>query len=144
MKKAEYKRQRAVERLEAQMSLYPGATKKAGKGGGKVKDKYKGKGKAIFRYDETAHRRSAKELADEFSLEEADDDDDAAIAFPRNQPVTNLSTLNEEIIAFLKDVGKTTMSLKPMDKFSRKRVHELAEMYMLKSKSKGSGRGRFP
>jgi predicted RNA-binding protein Jag len=45
---------------------------------------------------------------------------------------------------FLTDHGKTTMTLPPMEKFSRKRVHELASCYQLKSQSKGKGRGRFP
>lgn len=117
-KKAEKKRQRELDRIEAAMSLYPASKK--GKGKGK-------KGKPRFGYDDS------------------DSDEDMG---PRRkkgiQPVTDLGSLNQEIRAFLMDLGKTTMTLPPMEKFSRKRVHELASCYSLKSQSKGKGRGRFP
>jgi hypothetical protein len=117
-KKADKKRQRELDRIEAAMSLYPASKK--GKGKGK-------KGKPRF------------------GFEDSDDDEDFT---PRRkkgiQPVTDLGSLNQEIRAFLMDLGKTTMTLPPMEKFSRKRVHELASCYSLKSQSKGKGRGRFP
>lgn len=117
-KKADKKRQRELDRLEAAMSLYPASIK--GKGKGK-------KGKARFGFDDS------------------DSDEDM---IPRRkkgiQPVTDLGSLNQEIRSFILDLGKTTMTLPPMEKFSRKRVHELASCYSLKSQSKGKGRGRFP
>jgi hypothetical protein len=57
--------------------------------------------------------------------------------------ITNMVLLDDEIQFFLRDLGKTTMSLPPMEKESRKRVHELADCYSLKSASKGAGRKRF-
>lgn len=117
-KKADKKRQRELDRIEAAMNLYPASKK--GKGKGK-------KGKPRF------------------GFEDSDEDEDMT---PRRkkgiQPVTDLGSLNQEIRGFLMDLGKTTMTLPPMEKFSRKRVHELASCYSLKSQSKGKGRGRFP
>ncbi|KAJ9094826.1 hypothetical protein QFC20_006804 [Naganishia adeliensis] len=117
-KKADKKRQRELDRLEAAMSLYPASKK--GKGKGK-------KGKPRFGFDDS------------------DSDEDMT---PRRkkgiQPVTDMGSLNQEIRSFILDLGKTTMTLPPMEKFSRKRVHELAACYSLKSQSKGKGRGRFP
>jgi hypothetical protein len=130
-KKAEYKRNRAAERLEAELSVYP-ASKKG-----------KGKGKSLKYEDMSSKPRSAREMAALFDLD-ADDDDTDFVRKRKIQPVTDLASLNEEIKMFLTDHGKTTMTLPPMEKFSRKRVHELACCYQLKSQSKGKGRGRFP
>jgi len=132
-KKAEYKRNRAAERLEAELSLYPASKK--GKG--------KGKGKGLKYEDLSSQPRSAREMSALFDLD-ADDDDTDFVRKRKFQPVTDLASLNEEIKVFLTDAGKTTMTLPPMEKFSRKRVHELATCYQLKSQSKGKGRGRFP
>lgn len=117
-KKADKKRQRELDRLEAAMSLYPASKKGKGKGR---------KGKPRFGFDDS------------------DSDEDMT---PRRkkgiQPVTDMGSLHQEIRSFILDLGKTTMTLPPMEKFSRKRVHELAACYSLKSQSKGKGRGRFP
>ncbi|EJU04333.1 hypothetical protein DACRYDRAFT_48453 [Dacryopinax primogenitus] len=48
------------------------------------------------------------------------------------------------IRVFLRDLGKTTMTLPAMDKESRRRVHLLADCFKLKSDSKGNGTNRFP
>ncbi|KAJ9125919.1 hypothetical protein QFC24_002704 [Naganishia onofrii] len=118
-KKADKKRQRELDRLEAAMSLYPASKK--GKGKGK-------KGKPRFGFDDI----------------DSDNDDMTPGRKKGIQPVTDLGSLNQEIRKFIEDSGKTTMSLPPMEKFSRKKVHELAACYSLKSQSKGKGRGRFP
>lgn len=118
-KKADKKKQRELDRLEAAMSLYPASKK--GKGKGK-------KGKPRFGFEDFDS-----------------DDEDRTLGRKRGiQPVTDLGSLNQEIRKFIRDSGKTTMTLPPMEKFSRKRVHELASCYSLKSQSKGKGRGRFP
>ncbi|KAJ9102548.1 hypothetical protein QFC21_002949 [Naganishia friedmannii] len=118
-KKADKKKQRELDRLEAAMSLYPASKK--GKGKGK-------KGKPRFGFDDV----------------DSEDDDMNPGRKRGIQPVTDLGSLNQEIRKFIRDSGKTTMTLPPMEKFSRKRVHELASCYSLKSQSKGKGRGRFP
>ncbi|KDN52404.1 hypothetical protein K437DRAFT_232250 [Tilletiaria anomala UBC 951] len=56
----------------------------------------------------------------------------------------NLNELNGQIQIFLRDTGNDTMSLPPMDKRSRAQVHMLAAAYGLKSKSRGTGKARFP
>lgn len=58
-------------------------------------------------------------------------------------PLT-LRQINTQITSFLLDNGKTTLPLPPMDKETRRKVHMLAELYDLKSKSKGKGNSRFP
>jgi predicted RNA-binding protein Jag len=44
---------------------------------------------------------------------------------------------------FVADEERTTYSLPPMDKETRKKVHMLAEAFGLVSKSRGSGHQRF-
>ena len=54
------------------------------------------------------------------------DDPDSDQEFETRQKkggVTDMAALDREIQSFLKDYGKTTMSLPPMEKESRKRVH---------------------
>jgi len=143
LKKAEKKRQRELERVEQQMSLYP-AMRKQGKS--------KGKRKEIYAIDHTAGL-SARQMAAMFDIDTDSDDDFGGGGFGRGggkkrqagrPPVTDLHSLNEEIRVFMRDLGKTTMTLPAMDKFSRKKVHEMAECYSLKSQSKGKGKARFP
>ncbi|EMD33822.1 hypothetical protein CERSUDRAFT_160116 [Gelatoporia subvermispora B] len=58
--------------------------------------------------------------------------------------VTNLVTLEQQIRRFLDDVGgRETMVLPPASKEMRKRIHELASAFNLKSQSKGSGATRY-
>jgi hypothetical protein len=139
LKKAEKKRLRELQRVEAQMSLYPGMRKQG---------KSKGKRNEIFPIDHTAGI-SARQMATMFDIDSDDSDADFGGYGNRKKragapPVTDLQSLNEEIRHFMRDLGKTTMTLPAMDKFSRKKVHEMAECYSLKSQSKGKGKARFP
>lgn len=145
-RKAEKKRQREMDRLEAAMSLYPASKK--GKAAAKKAAK---KGK--WQMDQMPSL-SAGALADMFSDMESDElESDFEADVDRHgearrrkgfRPVTDMYSLNDEIRAFIRDRGKTTMTLQPMEKFNRKMVHELAICYGLKSQSKGKGHGRFP
>ncbi|KAI0332287.1 hypothetical protein GY45DRAFT_1321065 [Cubamyces sp. BRFM 1775] len=58
--------------------------------------------------------------------------------------ITDLVSLEQQIRRFLADIGgKNTMALPPADKETRKKVHELAGAFNLKSQSKGSGQNRY-
>ncbi|KAI0661398.1 hypothetical protein C8Q70DRAFT_1052478 [Cubamyces menziesii] len=58
--------------------------------------------------------------------------------------ITDLVSLEQQIRRFLTDIGgKTTMALPPADKETRKKIHELAGAFNLKSQSKGSGQNRY-
>jgi len=58
--------------------------------------------------------------------------------------VIDMVTLELQVRRFLADIGgKATMALPPMNKESRKQVHELAIAFNLKSQSKGKGNGRY-
>lgn len=58
--------------------------------------------------------------------------------------IVDMVSLEKQIRRFIDDIGgKNNMVLPPMDKASRKQVHELAEAFNLKSKSKGNGNGRY-
>ncbi|KZP26541.1 hypothetical protein FIBSPDRAFT_928685 [Athelia psychrophila] len=58
--------------------------------------------------------------------------------------VTDMFTVEQQIRRFLENLGgKQTMVLPPMEKESRKQVHELAIAFNLKSASKGKGSGRY-
>lgn len=87
---------------------------------------------------------SASEVADMFDVS---DDDWSGIPTRGGRvallPLT-LRQINTQITTFLLDNGKTTLPLPPMDKETRRKVHMLAELYDLKSKSKGKGNSRFP
>ncbi len=50
--------------------------------------------------------------------------------------------IEKKIREFVKDISKTSLALPPMDKESRKHVHQLATSFKLKSVSKGKGDGR--
>jgi hypothetical protein len=55
-----------------------------------------------------------------------------------------MASLETQIRRFLEDIGgRTTMALPPMEKEARKRVHELAQAFGLKSQSKGKGENRY-
>jgi hypothetical protein len=67
---------------------------------------------------------------------------DPLISVPER--VVDMTTLEQQIRRFLADIGgKSTMSLPPMGKESRKQVHELAVAFNLKSASKGKGDARY-
>lgn len=55
----------------------------------------------------------------------------------------SLQQVDAQIQDFLRLPGHTTLSLPPMDKRARARVHILADAYNLTSKSRGSGAARF-
>ena len=58
--------------------------------------------------------------------------------------VVDFVSLEAQIRRFLFDIGgKDTMVLPPCDKATRKRIHELADAFNLKSQSKGKGMGRY-
>ncbi|KAI1794231.1 hypothetical protein LXA43DRAFT_166417 [Ganoderma leucocontextum] len=58
--------------------------------------------------------------------------------------IVDLVTLEQQIRRFLADIGgSNTMTLPPCDKGSRKRIHELADAFNLKSQSKGKGDERY-
>lgn len=85
------------------------------------------------RKQETRERRAAlKALAE----------DEDATAPPA--PPHSFAQINEWITRFLDDSGRTTLSLPPMRKRDRAMVHNLADAYALKSKSRGQGQSRCP
>lgn len=58
--------------------------------------------------------------------------------------IVDMVTLEKQIRRFISDTsGKNNMVLPPMNKASRKEVHELANSFNLKSQSKGKGAGRY-
>ncbi|KZT63736.1 hypothetical protein DAEQUDRAFT_770335 [Daedalea quercina L-15889] len=58
--------------------------------------------------------------------------------------VVGFVSLEAQIRRFLADIsGKGTMALPPCDKDTRKKIHELASAFNLKSESKGKGTGRY-
>ncbi|KAI0708934.1 hypothetical protein C8T65DRAFT_649427 [Cerioporus squamosus] len=58
--------------------------------------------------------------------------------------IVDLVDLEAQIRRFLQNIGgPNTMSLPPADKDTRKRVHELAVAFNLKSQSKGKGEARY-
>lgn len=67
---------------------------------------------------------------------------DPTIQLP-NQ-VVDMISLEQQIRRFLADIGgRTTMALPPMQKDARKRVHDLAMAFNLKSQSKGKNDMRY-
>ncbi|KIJ60078.1 hypothetical protein HYDPIDRAFT_117800 [Hydnomerulius pinastri MD-312] len=58
--------------------------------------------------------------------------------------VVDMESLEKQIRRFVENIdGKPTMALPPMDKASRKSIHEIAAAFGLKSQSKGKGPGRY-
>lgn len=58
--------------------------------------------------------------------------------------IVDMVTLEKQIRRFISDTsGKNNMVLPPMNKASRKEVHELANSFNLKSQSRGKGAGRY-
>lgn len=58
--------------------------------------------------------------------------------------IVDMVSLEKQIRRFISDTsGKNNMALPPMNKASRKKVHELASSFNLKSQSKGKGAGRY-
>ncbi|KZO95490.1 hypothetical protein CALVIDRAFT_156460 [Calocera viscosa TUFC12733] len=113
-KKADYKRARAHERKRQLGNPFKTAKK----------DKGKKKGKS--NPDESDTSESDSEFEPEF------------------EEITDMFSLERMIRVFLRDLGRSAMTLPAMDKESRRRVHLLADCFKLKSQSKGSGTDRFP
>lgn len=140
-KKAEKKRARELERLAVLLDPYPASRKAKGK------KQEKGRQAAAAAF---AHMipRSAEEVAELFDVSSGEDAELSAIMKGKKVrslllPPT-LEIIDRMVRDFLMDKGKTTITLPPMDKEARKKVHMLAECYDLKSKSKGKGHQRFP
>jgi len=67
---------------------------------------------------------------------------DPSITIPER--IMDMVTVEQQIRRFLANIGgKSTMVLPPMGKESRKRVHELAAAFNLKSASKGKDDRRY-
>ena len=109
LKKAEYKRERAAEKLR--LAADPLSPKKGGKKGGK----------AVLK---------AAKL-------------DPTITVVPNR-VIDMTTLVQQIRRFLADLGGSrSMALPPTNKETRKKVHQMALAFGLKSVSKGKGDARY-
>ncbi|WVF70475.1 hypothetical protein IAT40_005265 [Kwoniella sp. CBS 6097] len=142
--KAEKKLQRELERLIAEIDPDRSGYSRKGKA------KAKGKGKAKAHQAAVAHLipASAGQVADLFDVSSDDEEDISGMPIfrkggrlPSGLP---LEIVDHKIQMFLEDKGKNSLALPPMDKEGRKKVHMLAEAYGLKSKSRGSGKTRFP
>lgn len=131
-KKAEAKRERAEARLAILLDPYSSKSKKSRNKAKKSKQAY-----------ETPFTSVQGEMDFDSNDDPADDVNFNRGGKSNRSGINNMVALDEEIQYFLRDLGKTTMSLPPMDKDSRRRIHELAGAYSLKSASKGAGRKRF-
>lgn len=67
----------------------------------------------------------------------------AALGLDIPNAVVDLASLEKQIRRFIENLGQNSMPLPAMDKESRKRVHELAGAFNLKSQSKGKGSNRY-
>jgi hypothetical protein len=138
-KKAEKKDARALERLLAEIDSHAS-------GRGKGKKGKKGKHAASLAHLIPA---SAAEVADMFDISSDEESGvrplghKGRMANVANLLPTRLDQVDEGIRVFLKNKAQNTMSLPPMDKEGRRKVHMLAEAYGLHSKSRGKGTGRF-
>ncbi|WWC66293.1 uncharacterized protein I206_100194 [Kwoniella pini CBS 10737] len=137
--KAEKKQQRELERLIAEIE--PTLAGYSRKGNAKAK----GKGKAHQAAVAHLIPASASQVADLFDVS-SDEDELPLPLFRKGGRVPSSMTLemiDERIQIFLEERSKTTLSLPPMGKDDRKKVHMLADCYSLGSKSRGSGKTRF-
>lgn len=63
---------------------------------------------------------------------------------PKRQRFPDMAALEVQLRTFINNIGgQNTMALPPMEKFARKKVHELAQAFNLKSKSMGRGNTRY-
>lgn len=90
--------------------------------------------KVLKRTEKKERRANLKALAD----------DDGPVNGDIVAPPDSFSSISLMIDEFLLDEGKTTLSLPPMLKHDRAMVHNMADAYALKSKSRGKGKERFP
>lgn len=143
-KKASKKEQRELERLIAEIE-------------GTKSSKKKAKGSSKAQQAALAHLipASASEVADMFDI---DSDDERAQHIrgvgkmrkmmnlpsgPGQGGVGEIEIMVERVREFIRDPGQTTMSLHPMEKEGRQKMHILAECFGMKSSSKGKGKARF-
>lgn len=117
-KKAEYKKARAEKRRLAALDPFSVSNSRA-----------KGKGKAIVWTE-----------GEQDSVHSEDSDGEPGVT--NISPIVDLVSLTAQIRMFVKDIGRETMVLPPMTRESRKRVHEIAAAFHLKSKSTGKGDNR--
>ncbi|KAL1704324.1 hypothetical protein EV121DRAFT_280507 [Schizophyllum commune] len=125
-KKAANKRARQLARM--QVAADPLAPKKGGK---KMK-------KAIA--------AAARQMDPSFGrgdMAYSDDEDLPGTIHVIPNRVIDMNTLVMEIRRFIADIGRVSMALPPANKETRKKVHDLAEAFGLKSKSKGKGDARY-
>ncbi|WFD41847.1 squalene synthetase-like protein [Malassezia psittaci] len=118
--KAAKKRVRAEARANVALNPYPnthGLTKKQGK-----------------RLEKKARRAALKGMAN----------DDQPLTGEIMPTATSFAAISEMIEQFLAHDGRSTLTLPAMLKHDRALVHNLADAYSLKSRSKGKGKSRFP
>jgi seryl-tRNA synthetase len=143
-KKASKKEQRELERLIAEIE-------------GVKPSRKKGKGNSKAQQAALAHLipASASQVADMFDID-SDDERTQQIrgvgkmrkmmnlpAAPGTGGIGEMEDLVERVREFIRDSGRTTMSMAPMEKEGRQRLHLLADCFGLNSNSKGAGRARF-
>lgn len=129
--KAANKRKRAAERAAAAENPFHATQIKKGT-------------KKMAKKAARAERRASRRSDPTSRYQDDDDDDEDYSSGPLARHATNLVDLDQQIQLFLRDAGKTTLSLAPMDKRARAQIHLLANCYNLISKSKGNGNTRFP
>ncbi|CAK9779423.1 hypothetical protein CC85DRAFT_289648 [Cutaneotrichosporon oleaginosum] len=140
-KKADKKRERELQRAIALLDPNIGFGRKANKKGKK--------GKAAAARMAHLIPGSAAEVAELFDISSDEGGGEGAgwgVKYRRSNPLLppTLGDIDMMIQDFMRDSGRTTLQLPPMEKETRKKVHMLAECYDLKSKSKGKGAARFP
>ncbi|KAL1728077.1 hypothetical protein EV714DRAFT_215934 [Schizophyllum commune] len=125
-KKAANKRARQLARM--QVAADPLAPKKGGK-------KMKKAIAAAARQMDSSYGRG--------DMAYSDDEDLPGTIHVIPDRVIDMNTLVMEIRRFIADIGRVSMALPPANKETRKKVHDLAEAFGLKSKSKGKGDARY-
>lgn len=96
--------------------------------------------KQLRRADKKGKRSALKALAstgDDEAIAEALEDDLPSVR------AESLADVREAIERFLRHAGHSTLALPPMRKCERAHVHNLANAYSIKSKSRGKGHSRF-
>lgn len=145
--KADKKRQRALDRLAAELDPFTTSSNKFKNGG---KGKGKGKGRDMAHAASLAHLipASAADVAEMFDVSSDEDIPAHLLRKGRKALLPQLTEgiferIDSQIRDFLVDDGRQALTLPPMDKEGRKKIHMLAECYNLNSKSRGSGKNRF-
>ena len=87
-------------------------------------------------------RKSGKRK-DKFGNRVHDNGEGGKAAFIKVPPSVNFSAIVDQINTFVEDLGIETIELPPMDKRIRKKVHQIANSFGLKSKSSGPEGERY-